>query len=140
MLHIEGHLNLRFPCTLCDAEPRTRNALVEHCRSQHANPKWPKWPKVAQSGPYGPKWPKVAQSGPGWPKVVLDDPNGPGWPEWPRVAQMASARYICCKIQKPTFFWDALYSNQKPCILVCIFKTARICRETFKYSIFGGKF
>ena len=37
MLHIEGHLNLRFPCTLCDAEPRTRNALVEHCRSQHGN-------------------------------------------------------------------------------------------------------
>ena len=37
MLHIEGHLNLRFPCTLCDAVPRTRNALVEHCRSQHAN-------------------------------------------------------------------------------------------------------
>ena len=35
-LHIESHLNLRFPCTLCDAVPRTRNSLHEHCRSQHA--------------------------------------------------------------------------------------------------------
>ena len=52
---------------------------------------------------------QVAQSGPKWPKVAQSSPGGP---KWPRVAQIASARYICWKIQKPTFFWDALYKGQ----------------------------
>ena len=34
-LHVEGHLNLSFPCPMCPSETPTRNALVEHCRSKH---------------------------------------------------------------------------------------------------------
>ena len=35
LFHAEIHLDLTFPCTLCPATTRTRNAMAEHCRVKH---------------------------------------------------------------------------------------------------------
>lgn len=35
ILHIERHMDLSFPCTLCPTVTHTRNALVEHGREKH---------------------------------------------------------------------------------------------------------
>lgn len=35
ILHIERHMDLSFPCTLCSTVTHTRNALVEHGREKH---------------------------------------------------------------------------------------------------------
>ena len=69
-------------------------------QSGRNGPKWSKWPKLGQNGPKWPKWPRVAQ-------MAQSGPNGPEWPKW----------HICWKIQKPTFFWDALYFT------LCILET-----------------
>ena len=35
MFHVESHLNLNFPCTICSYSTPTRNALKVHCLKKH---------------------------------------------------------------------------------------------------------
>ena len=35
MFHVETHLHLSFPCTLCDKDCPTRYSLAQHCKNKH---------------------------------------------------------------------------------------------------------